>query len=239
MSGFITSSLRPGLGAHLDPKADPTTLARIGGDVRNRLRANGQAIDRGGTKADLFVVPGFLSRRECKRLVRVIERKIGPSELFRGTEIDGFRTSSTHFFDRGDPETLELEQKIDGLLGLDHRFAEVTQGQRYLSTQQFKHHYDYFTISEPYWAQERRRGGQRTWTAMVYLNQPEDGGATDFPELGLSVAPETGTLLTWNNMDREGRPNPATMHAGTPVSAGKKYVITQWYRQDEWSTYLR
>ena len=74
---------------------------------------------------------------------------------------------------------------------------------------------------------------------MVYLNQPESGGATDFPGLHLAVAPETGTLLTWNNMDREGRPNPATLHAGTPVETGSKFVITQWYRQDEWSLYLR
>jgi len=239
MSGFLTSSPSIGRGAALDPQADPKILARVGDAVRSRLAAHDGAEDRGGGKADLFVVPGFLSRRECKRLVRVIERKIGPSELFRGTEIDGFRTSSTHFFDRGDPETLDLESRIDGLLGLDHRFAEVTQGQRYLAAQQFKHHYDYFTITESYWAQEKRRGGQRSWTAMVYLNEPEGGGATDFPELGLSVAPEAGTLLTWNNMDREGRPNPATLHAGTPVERGSKYVITQWYRQDEWSTYLR
>jgi len=239
MSGLVTSSLNSLGGAAVDPQSDPRILAQIGDAVRSRLAAHDGAEDRGEGKADLFVLPGFLSRRECKRLVRVIERKIGPSELFRGTEIDGFRTSSTHFFDRGDPETLALESRIDGLLGLDHSFAEVTQGQRYLAGQQFKHHYDYFTITESYWAQEKRRGGQRSWTAMVYLNEPDGGGATDFPELGLSVAPGAGTLLTWNNMDRAGLPNPATLHAGMPVQRGSKYVITQWYRQEEWSTYLR
>jgi prolyl 4-hydroxylase len=232
-------SLSYGLAPKVDPQADPAVLAGIGNKVRRQLAANSAAIDRGGGKADLFVLPGFLSRRECKRLVRVIERRIGPSPLFHGTEVDGFRTSSTHYFERDDAETLELEQRIDSLLGIDHRFAEVTQGQRYLAGQQFKHHYDYFSTDQAYWQQEKRRGGQRTWTAMVYLNEPEGGGATDFPELGLGVAPEAGTLLTWNNMDREGRPNPATLHAGTPVTAGVKYVITQWYRQDEWSLHLR
>ena len=239
MSGYVTSSLRFGLPRPADPMADPKVLARIGDMVRRNLVACAAAEDRGGEKADLFVVPGFLSRPECKRLVRAIDRRIGPSTLFRGTEIDGFRTSSTHYFDRSDPETVELERKIDGLLGLDHRYAEVTQGQRYLAGQQYKHHFDFFSTTQDYWEREKRRGGQRTWTAMVYLNKVEGGGATDFPELGLAVEPEPGTLLTWNNMDRKGRPNRATLHSGTPVEAGSKYVVTQWYRQEEWTLHLR
>lgn len=222
-----------------DPMQDPTKLGRFGREVRETLRTDQRAAELGGEKADLFVVRDFLSRSECERIVRVIDAKIGPSILFEGTEVDGFRTSSTHYFDRDDPETTELESRIDGLLGLDHQHAEVTQGQRYQTGQQFKHHYDYFTITEPYWEQEKRRGGQRTWTAMIFLNEPDAGGETDFPELGLSITPETGMLLTWNNMDRHGRPNPATLHAGTPVKAGDKYVITQWYRQEPWTLHLR
>lgn len=218
-----------------DPKPDAARLATIGAQVRARLKAREEAVDLGGDKADLFRIPHFLGEEECERICRVIDRKIGPSPLFEGTEIDGFRTSSTHYFDRNDPETSKLERKIDGVLGLDHRFAEVTQGQRYEVGQQFKHHYDYFTESEPYWQTECRRGGQRSWTAMVFLNEPTAGGETDFKVLGLSIAPERGTLLTWNNMDREGHKNPNTLHAGTPVIAGRKYVITQWYRQEPWN----
>ena len=237
MSGLF--SYTPHVPPGHDGAADPAKLAQIGHRVRSRLAADPAAEDLGGDKADLFVVHGFLARRECKRLVRTVDKRIGPSQLFRGTEVDGFRTSSTHYFNRDDPETLELERRIDGLLGLDHRFAEVTQGQRYLAGQQFKHHFDFFSLDQPHWQQERRRGGQRSWTAMVYLNQPEAGGATDFPMLGLSVAPRLGTLLAWNNMDREGKPNAHTLHAGTPVEAGSKYIVTQWYRQDEWSLHLR
>jgi prolyl 4-hydroxylase len=69
---------------------------------------------------------------------------------------------------------------------------------------------------------------------MVYLNAVEAGGATDFPRLGLSLVPEAGLLVAWNNMDRRGRPNRALLHAGLPVEAGWKYVITQWYRVERW-----
>ena len=74
---------------------------------------------------------------------------------------------------------------------------------------------------------------------MVFLNEPAAGGETDFPELGLSIKPQRGAMLTWNNMDRDGRPNPSTLHAGTPVIEGDKYIVTQWYRQEAWSLELR
>ena len=44
-----------------------------------------------------------------------------------------------------------------------------------------------------------RDGGQRLFSAMVYLNTVERGGGTGFPELGLSVQPEPGRLLIFAN----------------------------------------
>lgn len=69
---------------------------------------------------------------------------------------------------------------------------------------------------------------------MLYLNEVAAGGATDFPKLGFSVQPEPGLLLTWNNMDRRGRPSASLLHAGSPVQTGTKYIITQWYRLEPW-----
>ncbi|WP_137681605.1 2OG-Fe(II) oxygenase [Aurantiacibacter suaedae] len=236
MNGFVTSTRFAGIPG--DPKEDPAKLALIGAQVRARLRADPRAEDLGGDKADMFLLHDFFTADECARLVKIIDKKIGPSTLFEGTQRDGFRTSSTHYFEQGDSATRALEKRIDAATGIPHQHAEVTQGQRYEAGQQFKHHYDYFFASEPYWQQERRRGGQRTWTAMLFLNDVEEGGETDWPELGLSVKPVGGALLTWNNMARDGTPNRNTLHAGKPVVKGVKYVITQWYRQDPWTLHL-
>ena len=70
---------------------------------------------------------------------------------------------------------------------------------------------------------------------MAYLNQPAAGGATEFPLLDLSVMPQTGRLLIWNNMALDGSPNPWTMHAGLPVEAGTKYIVTKWFRERTFS----
>lgn len=219
--------------------ADPVRLAAAGRQVSERLRDKPGVIALGGQQADLFVLPHFLDPAECARLVQVVDSRIGPSELFKGTEIDGFRTSSTHYFDNGDPEIDALQKRICAMLGLPQSHAEVMQGQRYLPGQQYKHHFDYFTENQEYWRQERRRGGQRTWTAMVALGVPEAGGETDFARIHESVAPGLGALVAWNNMDPAGHPNSFTLHAGMPVLAGRKHVITQWFRQEEWSLHLR
>jgi prolyl 4-hydroxylase len=86
----------------------------------------------------------------------------------------------------------------------------------------------------PYWKQEKRNGGQRSFTAMVYLNTVEEGGTTDFTRIGLSIPPQQGALIIWNNATVKGDVNVDTLHAGTPVIRGVKYIITKWYRTRKW-----
>lgn len=220
--------------AQIDDKADPAKLARIGDEVRARLAANPRADNWGGGKVDLFVLRDLLTPTECRRLIKLIDSRITRSPLFSDRIAPAGRTSSTHYFRDEVPEVATLARKIDDVLGIERRHAETIQGQRYLEGQEYRHHCDFFREDKPHWPGERPRGGQRTWTAMVYLNDVEQGGETEFPALDLKVTPRAGLLLAWNNMDRKGRPNRATRHAALPVLAGKKYVVTQWFRQDDW-----
>jgi len=180
-------------------------------------------------------VPGFFPAGRCRELVATIENEARPSPLFNdgGSGRTDLRTSSTHYF-FDDPLALELGRKIDALLGIDRAHAEPMQGQRYLPGEHYRHHTDTFHPGRDHWQLERLRGGQRTWTAMLYLNEVEAGGATDFPRLGLAIKPETGLLVVWDNMDRHGRPNRALLHGGAAVMQGNKYLVTQWYRLDPW-----
>ncbi|PMZ61406.1 oxygenase, partial [Pseudomonas sp. FW306-2-11AA] len=81
---------------------------------------------------------------------------------------------------------------------IDPVHGETMQGQRYAVGQHFRAHFDYFNEAQPYWPKMVETGGQRTWTAMIYLNDVEEGGATWFPTIGIRVAPKKGLLLTWN-----------------------------------------
>ena len=231
----------PGLLARLfgsaaphDPSADPAELARIGAAVRDRLEADFGARNRAGRRGALYIFRDFIGEQQCSQLIQLIDSRITPSPLFNDGDGAGIRTSSTHYFADDQPVAIAVARRIDALLGLDHSHAETLQGQRYLPGEEYRHHCDFFRTDREHWHRERLRGGQRTWTAMLYLNAVEMGGATHFPRLDLSIQPEPDMLVVWNNMSEKGSANYATVHAGQPVLAGRKYVVTQWYRQCSW-----
>ena len=216
------------------PVPDQDALARLGESVRARLAINPAAYRIPAGKVELFAIGNFLSDAECTRLCTMIDTVARPSALHELDYASGFRTSYSGDLDPRDTFVAGISQRIDAVLGVDATIGKPVQGQRYLSGQQFKPHNDWFYTSEGYWPQEEVRGGQRSWTAMAYLNEVEAGGATHFTEVGIQIEPKPGVLLLWNNALPDGRPNEGTMHAGLPVLKGAKYVITKWYRTRQW-----
>ena len=209
---------------------DRERLRKIGLKVRRRLAANPQVQRIASDRAELWAMPRFLDPVECGRLIVMIDRVAQPSTTYLNKYSDGVRTSFSGNFDPRDPFIVNLNHRLDALLGLDSSHAEAVEGQRYAAGQEFKPHIDWFQESSPAWAMEKDFGGQRSYTVMAYLNPVEGGGETDFPLLDLAVQPLQGLLLVWNNADEDGVPNPYTLHAGNKVTRGFKYVFTRWYR---------
>ena len=213
---------------------DQDALAKVGETVRKRLDADPKAYRVPTDKAEIYAVGEFLTSNECRKLAGMIDQVARPSSLYEGTYKDGYRTSYSGNFDRDDPMVKMVSRRIDDCLGLPGKFGETMQGQRYLPGQQFKDHHDYFYPGEDYWKQERKNGGQRSWTAMMFLNTLKGSGAPAFPNCGIQIEPKAGVLLVWNNANPDGTPNEDTLHAGTPVASSAKYVITRWYRTRKW-----
>src|SRR5215217_5541010 len=180
---------------------------------------------------ELFIVRRFLDPETCAALIERIDTRRRPSEIADDIGIADFRTSETCDLDFGDPVVTEVDCKIAVLLGLSRTAGEPLQGQRYAPGQEFKPHTDTFEPGGYDFYVHTAETGQRTWTAMIYLNEPEDGGATRFKTINKTVQPETGKLLTWNNLLADGQPNPATLHQGMKVRRGTKYVLTKWFRE--------
>lgn len=68
---------------------------------------------------------------------------------------------------------------------------------------------------------DTRTNCNRLLTWMLYLNDVEEGGETEFLYLHKRIKPKAGTLLIW----------PAAFthtHRGNPPLSGSKYVITGW-----------
>lgn len=213
---------------------DRDRLRRIGRKVRERLADIHDVYTVPTDKAEIWALGGFFSTEECDRLMAITDAVAKPSRAFDAEYASGYRTSYSGDVDPYDPFIVKLQRRLDDLLGLDPAYGETIQTQRYLPGQQFQAHTDWFPGGTQYWELEKDRGGQRSITAMAFLNPVEEGGHTEFPRLGISIEPQPGALLIWNNADPEGVPNPWTIHAGRPVVKGVKYVITKWYRARRW-----
>ncbi|MEO5599037.1 MAG: 2OG-Fe(II) oxygenase [Novosphingobium sp.] len=217
------------------PNPDKLALVKAGKQVRARLAADPGAYRFPVDKAEIYAVGDFLSPDECAGMMALIDKVAKPSSAFDVDYGARHRTSYSGDVDRGELLVRMVERRIDDLLGIDPDFGEAVQGQRYLKGQEFKPHCDWFWTKADYWKKVAKQGGQRSWTAMAYLSAVEEGGETMFTRLGISVPPQPGALLVWNNSNADGSPNWDTMHAGMPVLRGVKYVITKWYRTRAWS----
>jgi prolyl 4-hydroxylase len=185
-------------------------------------------------KLTLFLKRNFLDADLCAAVIDRIDARRRPSTISDPNGDAAFRTSETCDLDRSDPVIAEVEARIAAFAGLDPAYGEPIQGQRYAVGQEFKAHTDYFEPGGVDFDRYCSVAGNRTWTAMIYLNEPDAGGATRFKTIDKIVQPETGKLLAWNNLRPDGTPNPSTIHHGMKVRAGTKYIVTKWFRLRPW-----
>ncbi|QFZ83682.1 MULTISPECIES: 2OG-Fe(II) oxygenase [Variovorax] len=184
----------------------------------------------------VVVFGNLLSAEECEGLIAAARVRLARSltvETRTGGEVLNVdRTSDGMFFERGENEIVaRLEQRLAMLLRWPLEYGEGLQILRYAPGAQYRPHYDYFDPHEPGTPTILKRGGQRVATLVMYLQEPEQGGATTFPDIGLEVAPVRGTGVFFSY----DRPDPATrtLHGGAPVLAGEKWVATKWLRERE------
>jgi prolyl 4-hydroxylase len=224
-----------GRGMKIGPNPDRKALAKVGKLVRERLAADPGVYRVPVENGEIFAVADFMSADECARMIALIDAVARPSELFDDVYVEAYRTSWSGDVDNSDSVVRMIERRLSDLIGLDLAWSESIQGQRYQPGQEYRDHCDWFDTNATYWKKEVHRGGQRSWTAMVYLNAVEAGGATEFRNLGISFDPQPGVLLLWNNATPEGVVNPAMLHAALPVESGIKYVVTKWFRTRVWT----
>ncbi len=206
----------------------------IGSWVANRLARNPRAFKLPSNDLDIFIVRDALPASDCTKLMALIDQDRNPSGLLSPSADPEFRTSESCNLNPFNPVVESIEAKIHDIMGIDPIQGETIQGQRYAVGQQFKGHHDFFYEEADYWPDMVRTGGQRTWTAMVFLNEPDGGGETYFEKAGVKVTPRRGNMLTWNNLNAIGEPNLFSLHQGLPVTGGTKYIITKWYRERPW-----
>ena len=184
----------------------------------------------------VVVFGGLLSDEECDALIALarprMSRSLTVATKTGGEEVNEDRTSQGMFFQRGENELVKtIEARIARLVNWPIENGEGLQILQYVPGTEYKPHYDYFDPAEPGTPTILKRGGQRVGTVVMYLNEPEKGGGTTFPNVFFEVAPKRGNAVFFSYE----RPHPSTktLHGGAPVVAGEKWIATKWLREGE------
>lgn len=176
----------------------------------------------------------FLTEAECDHLMKVATPRLEPSKVLEPpkdgverSEYSRIRTSSGAWLTWQEDEVVSsIEQRIASITGLPPENGENFHVLHYQYGQEYRPHYDWFLDEQP----TMKRGGQRAVSVILYLAEPEEGGQTDFPKLGISVEPKRRMLLMFHNTKPNGERDYETLHAGVPVKKGEKWIATKWIR---------
>lgn len=185
----------------------------------------------------IILVEDFLSDEECDYLIQKAEPHLHRSEVVNlkgyGNEINEARTSFGYFMSNfpKDPILTSIEDRIEQLSSIPKENGEALHILRYEVGGEYKPHFDFFDPNTLGGAQCLSRGGQRVATVIMYLNTPSKGGDTIFPKLVLSIQPKKGSALLFYNCLPSGQTDPRTLHGGSPMVEGQKWIATRWIRE--------
>lgn len=230
----------------LDPDYSPIGTAKqnIDSFVTSRLE-NCNTQEVGGhsirtlirlKRPDLAVFNNLLTLGECSALINMSREKLKKSTVVESktgaSKEDHVRTSFGTFFQRQESEFISaLEARIAQLVNWPVEHGEGLQILRYLPGEEYRPHFDYFPLRDEGSSTHLVNGGQRVATLILYLNDVELGGATSFPNVGLTVKPQTGNAVYFAYTTETGETDPLSLHAGEPVLKGEKWIATKWLRE--------
>jgi hypothetical protein len=184
----------------------------------------------------IFTVDDFISQAECAHLLWLASPNLKAAEATRD-RLSGEQTA----FDgsaailRGplcDPVVRNIERRIAAGFELPANHVEPLSILRYESGHSYAPHVDYFSADR--FAYNDRIGdvaGQRVASFLVYLRAPTTGGETHYLEIDRKVTGRERMALCHFNCDASGAPDPATLHTGTPVVTGEKWLARTTLRE--------
>jgi prolyl 4-hydroxylase len=248
---IVLSSVSPGMplaisaptSVHIPPFPMPVAASAYVNDVVPI--AAGNTIDVGDRivevamrleKPCVMMFNNVLSDEECAGVIERAKPRLKPSAVV--DPVTGKSELSQHRISEGmvvsrceDAFITVLEERIARLLNWPLENGEGMSVLRYKVGDQYHPHYDFFPPQNPGSQRKMAVGGQRVSTLIMYLSDVEAGGETFFPKIGLAVTPKKGSAVYFHYCNAEGQVDPLTYHAGKPVIAGEKWIMTKWMRQ--------
>jgi len=175
------------------------------------------------------------TKDELDALIAKYDNGLPPLRVIGDNEKIVYRVGDGTWIQEPNALNDRLKQIVAGITGLPVENQEASHFVRYGIGGKYDTHHDYFTPAMENYAEHFKRGGNRVFTAILYLNDSFQGGETNFPELNLKITPVAGKLFVWRNMLPDGSLYEQSKHAGLPVTEGTKYIIVIWVRENKFA----
>ncbi|ALC47613.1 CG4174, partial [Drosophila busckii] len=156
-----------------------------------------------------YIAPyhGFATRREMDLLKALAKAELTPAKIYDGKKlyIDKERTATLSWLTHKHDLVLQLFKRLELITGIC-QYGGPLQVSNYGIGGYFHEHLDFFDE----------------------LNDVDQGGATVFPKLNLTVQPESGAALVFHNLLNYMQGDPRTLHLSCPVLNGNKWIANKW-----------
>lgn len=186
-------------------------------------------------KNDIIVceIEDFVSNEEIQEILNIADKNFKEMTTL-GKQIPGFRVADgTWISNKECDAVIAIRNKISKIINVPEDNFEKLHIVKYKAGGEYKAHHDSFHENTDYYKKETTRGGQRVYSALMYLNDDFEGGETDFPKIGYKAIPKKNKLLVWKNVNEKNEVEKASLHAGLPVTSGIKYIAIFWIRENK------
>jgi prolyl 4-hydroxylase len=184
----------------------------------------------------IFSIDNFLSIDDCNHMIEIIKPNLKDALVSSnkgGIKSKGRTGSNCWIKKNHDNITFKIVKNISKLINIPVENSENFQAIYYNINEKYNSHFDAYEKND---SEKCKRclkyGGQRILTALIYLNDVEKGGGTNFPKLNLTCKAEQGKLLIFNNcFNNTTNVHNNSLHGGLAVESGEKYAINLWFRE--------
>ncbi len=174
----------------------------------------------------IWTVPGFATPEICR-----CQGRLRPAQMFDGQRSRFLATRTCRDFSftiiDGGVLMVLLRIRISLAVSLPVPHMEPPQIFHYATGQEIKAHYDSIYDGEHGYGEAGAYRGDRLATLLLYLNDDYEGGELEFRHTGFRHRGRAGDAVFFASL-RDGKRDRLSLHAALPVTAGEKYILSQW-----------
>ncbi|EEZ97484.1 Prolyl 4-hydroxylase subunit alpha-2-like Protein [Tribolium castaneum] len=186
-------------------------------------------------RPDIFIFRDVLADSEIATIKRMAQPRFKRATVQNTDtgelEIAQYRISKSAWLKEEEHKHIaDVSQRVSDMTGLTMSTAEELQVVNYGIGGHYEPHFDFARRDERN-AFKSLGTGNRIATVLFYMSDVEQGGATVFPSIQVSLWPQKGSAAFWYNLHPSGDGDKMTRHAACPVLTGSKWVSNKWIHE--------